>query len=388
MSLRYWRHLPDLLLLIAALTTQLAAVFWMLSGPMSASSPVSRRALKLATAVSIIWLIQGFLLGFLPIQTLVPREYWLWARGSAIAWTMVSMGMIAVMIFTAWLPRPQRDHSPARRKFLTTVQASLFASPAIALGYGVFIERSRLRLREVDLHIPRLPKQLDGFKIVQLTDIHLSPFLSERELAKAVDLANETRAHLAVITGDLISSAGDPLEACVAQLGRLKAEAGVLGCLGNHEIYADAEEVTTVLGKRVGIQFLRGEARGFKLGGERVNIAGVDYQRFGMPYLEGVEKLRDPEALNILLSHNPDVFPVAAAKGFHVTLAGHTHGGQVKVEILRQELNVARIFTRFIDGEYRAGDAALFVSRGIGTIGVPLRLGAPPEVALVRLCAT
>ena len=90
--------------------------------------------------------------------------------------------------------------------------------------------------------------------------------------------------------------------------------------------------------------------------------------------------------MNLLLSHNPDVFPVAARKGFDLTLSGHTHGGQVRVEILRQDLNLARFFTPYVDGVYRETSSTIFVSRGIGTIGMPARLGAPPEVALLRLC--
>jgi hypothetical protein len=96
----------------------------------------------------------------------------------------------------------------------------------------------------------------------------------------------------------------------------------------------------------------------------------------------------DPAAFNVLLSHNPDVFPVAARKGFPLTISGHTHGGQVRVEILQQDLNVARFFTHYVDGLYNQGGSSIFVSRGIGTIGLPARLGAPPEVALITLCRT
>ena len=82
------------------------------------------------------------------------------------------------------------------------------------------------------------------------------------------------------------------------------------------------------------------------------------------------------------------MFPVAAAQGFDLTIAGHTHGGQVRIEILRQDLNVARFFTPYVDGLYQEGSSAIFVSRGIGTIGLPARLGAPPEVALIQLWRT
>ena len=92
-----------------------------------------------------------------------------------------------------------------------------------------------------------------------------------------------------------------------------------------------------------------------------------------------------PGATNILLQHSPDVFPVAARQGYNLLLAGHTHGGQVTVEILDQSINPARFFTPFVYGTYRMGDATAYVTRGIGTIGVPARIGAPPEISLLRL---
>jgi predicted MPP superfamily phosphohydrolase len=95
-----------------------------------------------------------------------------------------------------------------------------------------------------------------------------------------------------------------------------------------------------------------------------------------------------PGLINVLLSHNPDVFPVAAAQGYDLTISGHTHGGQVDVEILHQHLNVARYFTNYTSGLYQEGMSSVYVSTGIGTIGAPVRLGAPPEVSLIRLCAT
>ena len=93
----------------------------------------------------------------------------------------------------------------------------------------------------------------------------------------------------------------------------------------------------------------------------------------------------EPGALNVLLSHNPDVFPVAAQQGYNLVLAGHTHGGQVNIEILDAGINPARFFTPYVYGLYRQGNAASYVTRGIGTIGIPARIGAPPEISLLRL---
>jgi predicted MPP superfamily phosphohydrolase len=301
-------------------------------------------------------------------------------------WAFLSVFLVAALMISRWGLRLRPEHSPARRAFLLTTRAALLCAPAAVTGYGVFIQRFALSLREQELKFPGLSKDLDGLRLVQLTDIHLSPFLSERELARAVDMANEIRAHLALVTGDLITTARDPLDACLRQLARLRTEGGVFGCLGNHEIYADAEDYVEQHGARLGLRFLRRQAEPLPFGGAVLNLAGVDYQPSRKPYLIGAERIVAPGAFNVLLSHNPDVFPVAARQGYQLTIAGHTHGGQVRVEILRQDLNIARFFTPYVDGLYRRDGAAVFVSRGIGTIGLPLRMGAPPEVNLLRLC--
>jgi predicted MPP superfamily phosphohydrolase len=158
--------------------------------------------------------------------------------------------------------------------------------------------------------------------------------------------------------------------------------------MGNHEIVAATERYTQEQGARLGMRFLRHQAAPLEFGAATLNLAGVDYQRFDRRYLPRAERLVAPDAFNVLLSHNPDVFPVAVKKGFPLTIAGHTHGGQVRVEILGQDVNVARFYTRYVDGLYRLENSAIFVSRGIGTIGLPTRLGAPPEVALLKLCRT
>jgi hypothetical protein len=116
-------------------------------------------------------------------------------------------------------------------------------------------------------------------------------------------------------------------------------------------------------------------------------VAGVDYQPLFQKanYLRNAARLVVPGETNLLLSHNPDVFPVAARQGYNLMLAGHTHGGQVSVEILDQAINPARFFTPYVYGLFRQGPAAAYVTRGIGTIGIPARIGAPPEISLLRL---
>jgi predicted MPP superfamily phosphohydrolase len=382
------RNLPDLTLYLGVVTIQALGVWWILRGPAANASRRVRTTIVTLALASFAVLSFGFLLHFVRVSRHLPLWLNAWGRGSIIAWALISVLLVLAFGATQALPKARPEHSPARRNFLRAAHIALFAAPAAAVGYGVFIERLDLRLREQSIAIPGLHPDLNGLRIVQLTDIHLGAFLAEREVKRAVAIANETRAHIALVTGDLISFQGDPLDACLNRLARLTAEAGIFGCLGNHEIYAGTEDYTTEAGARLGMRFLRDAAAPLRFGDATLNLAGVDYQHLRAPYLVGTEKLVRPDALNVLLSHNPDVFPIAARQGWQCTISGHTHGGQVRVEILHQNLSVARFFTHYVDGLYREGPSSIFVSRGIGTIGVPARLGAPPEVALLRLCRT
>ena len=384
------RNPADLAALAVVLLAQAGVVFLLLRSPAARRQKWIRHAILAAGAVSGMALTLGFLLMFARVSRYFGAWTAAWIRGTALIWAMLSalwmVSWVVWRLLAAAVKPADSAPSQARRGFLRASAGALVAAPVLITGYGVFIQRLRIRMREQNIAIPGLPPDLDGLRIVQLSDIHLSPFLSERELAIAVAMANETNAHLALVTGDMISFHRDPLDACLRHLAGVRAEAGIFGCLGNHEVYANAEDYATEQGARLGIRYLRSEAVRLKFGGAVMNLAGVDYQRFHKPYLTGAEKMIAPGVFNVLMSHNPDVFPVAARQGYDLTIAGHTHGGQVRVEILRADLNVARFFTPYVDGLYQKGGRSIFVSRGIGTIGLPARLGAPPEVALLRLC--
>jgi len=303
----------------------------------------------------------------------------IWLFGSTAGY----LGYLALRFLARRCWGPKFDAS--RRRLLNATGGALMAAPFALVGYGMFIERLDFQVREVEIRVPGLADGLEGLRLLHLSDIHLSAFLSEKSLARVIDSANELRPHLALVTGDLITAEGDPLEACLRQIARLRADAGIFGCMGNHEDYARAKNFTEREGARLGIPFLRGRAQALRFGGAVLNLAGVDYQRSGVSYLRGAERLVLAGAYNVLLSHNPDVFRAAADKGYDLTLAGHTHGGQVTVEILHQQVNAARFFTPYVYGLYERGAAAEYVTRGIGTIGIPARIGAPPEIALLRL---
>jgi predicted MPP superfamily phosphohydrolase len=282
-----------------------------------------------------------------------------------------------------------RDRVPPfrsdRREILRRSTAALCAAPAAVLAFGV-ITRKEFQVKEVDVKLPHLPQDLNGLKILQLSDIHLGTFFGAKDLARVIDESNGLGHDLAFITGDLITTKWDPLERCLAELKRLRSPNGVWGCMGNHELYAKVQNYTEFRARQLGMFFLRRASAELKFGTSRVNLVGVDYQRRHAPYLVGVEKFVQPGAFNLLLSHNPDVFPVAANQGFDLTLAGHTHGGQINVEILGENLNPADFITPYTKGLYTKPNSAIYVTSGLGTIGMPVRLGAPPEITLLRLC--
>jgi uncharacterized protein len=343
-----------------------------------------------------LWIVNGVvLLGYALTFSQMDSHLGLSARAAAMigAVTLFYLVVVAAVMGVSVMGeivgrRLPKDADVGRRRLLMGAASQvLVAAPVAVLGYGTFIERLDFRVREVELPVAGLPADLEGLRLVQVSDIHLSAFLGESDLARVVDAANGLRAHVALVTGDLISTRGDPLDACIRQVARLKSDAGVFGCLGNHERYARAESYTTEAGARAGMVFLRGVARQLRFGGATLNLAGVDFQSAARKggYLKGLGHLATPGATNVLLSHNPDVLPVAARLGYDAMLSGHTHGGQVTLEILDRSLNPASFFTPYVYGPYRVGRTAAYVTRGIGTIGIPTRIGAPPEIALVRL---
>lgn len=378
------RQIPDAVALVLVLWAQWRLTGWALNSAWASRSPARRAWIHAWRWTGMAWLTFGVLLSVGQIgRYFAPSNFRDWLRGMAIVY---GIGAVATWVLHEAI-RCVPAFDPKRRKLLQTARNSAIALPAAVCGYGVFLERNEFQMREVDLPIPGLPRDLHGLRLAQITDIHFSSYLGEKELDRAISMANETRPHLALLTGDFITVRRDPLDRCLRLLPKLRAEAGVFGCLGNHEIIAACEGYVERQAARMGIQILRGTARRLRFGAADLNLGGVDYQRTTWPYLEGAEALVLPDAVNVLMSHNPDVFPVAASQGWQATISGHTHGGQVNFELLGEQLNIARFFTPYVYGLYREGGSSIYVSRGLGTVGAPIRLGAPPEVNLIRLCA-
>lgn len=311
---------------------------------------------------------------------------------------------------------------PSRRYFFRTASALAGAAPFLSVMYGFAAERLDYHIRRVDIPTANLPPALDGMKIVQLSDIHLGGYMSRTDVRRAVEMANVQGADLAVVTGDFITGAADPLADCIEEISQLRAPLGIFGCNGNHEIYARAEDAAQALFAQAGMKLLRHENTQLAFRGAHLNLLGVDYQRERTPSGHRLQMLPDLAPLvrrdmpNILLSHNPNTFNRAAELGIELSLAGHTHGGQIQVEILDHRLSPARFITDYIAGAYfrplsmpapniralkdanrTASNEApssshaqpplsvLYVNRGLGTVGAPVRLGVPPEITVITL---
>jgi uncharacterized protein len=308
--------------------------------------------------------------------------------------------------------RAQREDVHLDRRRL--VQAATTLAGAIPFGigaYGFLIGRHNYHVHQVDLPVSGLPPELDGLRIAQLSDIHIGSYMSAAEVGRAVGLANELKPDLAVVTGDFVTGPNDPLESCISELARLQASLGVWGCNGNHEIFAKAEEKSAELFAEHGMKLLRQENAEIGWRGGKFNLIGVDYQlgrsRSGrrMIMLARTGALVRRDIPNILLSHNPNSFPRAAELGIELMLTGHTHGGQVRVEILDHDFSPAHFMTPYVAGLYKrpvgcdstvtdqeistasspAPAALVYVNRGLGTIGAPIRIGVPPEISLLTL---
>jgi uncharacterized protein len=309
-------------------------------------------------------------------------------------WTFGLFGSYCVAaVFYIWgrlRPKPsepvqQGSGALSRRAVVSGLAKASLGAPFAAAAYGTFIGREKFELREVEFAFPDLPASLDGIRIAQITDIHAGPYLGLKDVERVVAMANETKPHLTVVTGDLITQEGDPLEQTIDRLAALKADSGIWGCMGNHEDFTRSKGFTESYGRKLGIDFLRQRQESLRFGDATLNLSGVDYQWQTRPYLVKAGELIEPGAFNLLLSHNPDVFPKAAKLGYDLVLGGHTHGGQVTVEIVEQWVNAGHFFTPYVAGDYHIGNAALYVSRGIGTVNLPMRIGALPEITLVRL---
>ena len=257
----------------------------------------------------------------------------------------------------------------------------LASAVALVLGADAVLNRPRLRRRTV--YVAGLPPELDGYRIGQLSDVHCGPHVPEAKVDAWVKRLNRLGLDLVTVTGDLITHGPTHVEAVARALGGLRAKDGAFACMGNHDYFTNGEHLVREL-ERHGLSVLRNRGVVVERGGARLYVAGVDDTWTSRHDVDRALAARPEGAPTVLLAHDPDLFPQAQARGVELTLSGHTHGGQLGVPGVRR-WSLARFITRWTAGLYRQGRSWLYVNRGAGTTGPPVRLGAPPELAVITL---
>jgi uncharacterized protein len=272
--------------------------------------------------------------------------------------------------------RHKRSETPLRALAFSLTQA---ARSALAEPYMLTIEHQTIALRA-------LPRELDGFRIVHLSDLHHGPLTSQDQILRAVELANSLEPDMIALTGDYISHERQYAAPCAELVGRLKARFGVYAVLGNHDHWTDAALITDLFSAE-GIKVLINEGMRFEQRGATFWLAGVDDTMVGLEDLPLALAGARKDEMKLLLAHNPIILRRAARAGVDLVLSGHTHGGQVTVRTERSESGRPR--RRLLRGLGRRGQTQIYVTRGLGTVVLPIRYGCPPEVSLLELrCAS
>jgi len=264
----------------------------------------------------------------------------------------------------------------------------LITSYAYALGallsvWSIWIERRFVRVRRIDVPIRGLPAEFDGYRIAQLSDLHVGSFDPKSRALEWVALSNALDPDLVAVTGDLVTSGRGFYRDVAEALGELRAKDGVFVSMGNHDLWNN-DELTRLVAEH-GPTVLRNSTRIIHRGDAILNVAGVD-ARIAAPaeVAHSLEKC-EPGAPVVLLAHYPWIFQAAVASGADLILTGHTHGGQLGVPFLGERLNLARLTGQRSRGLVFSGKTAMYVNAGLGTTGPPMRLAVPPEIALITL---
>lgn len=278
-----------------------------------------------------------------------------------------------------------------RRKIVETSAWTLASLPFIIVSKGLFATTNDFTVRKAEIYLPKLPKNLNGLKVVQLSDLHLGSFYDYSSFQEVRRLTNNLKPDIIVITGDFVNNNPSELKANYKDLQLLKADIGIFSCLGNHDHYMkdyEHNELVRAL-NNAGSNLLINKSERLIINNSPLNIVGVDNlgmrQKFGD--FDKAFKSVNNEETSILLCHDPTNWDLNIRNKYpaDLTLSGHTHGGQVAWEFNGFEFKPAKFVYRQFEGLYKNGNNQLYINRGIGTVGPPLRIGVKPEITEIIL---
>jgi predicted MPP superfamily phosphohydrolase len=271
-----------------------------------------------------------------------------------------------------------------RRQFLRGLSAAPLIAVSATSAYAGLIEPYNYRVSETDIFIPDLPQRFDGFRITQLTDLHHSRIVGLQEIHRVVQVAQRTKPDLFALTGDYTTSYRRYIEPCAEALSSLNAPEGIWAVLGNHDHYTDPELTTQAL-QRNHITVLNNANTMIRRGDEAIQLSGIDdWSWAGTDWTRAFFGL-DEKRPTVLLSHQPIVLDLPQSQKVSLILSGHTHGGQINLPFIGAPVRFVTKDLRYARGHFRRGQTQLYVSSGTGVIGLPVRFGARPEIAVLRL---
>lgn len=259
------------------------------------------------------------------------------------------------------------------------------------LGYAAEYEPNLLSVNQVEVRLKRLPEAFEGLRIAQISDLHHGPYTGEREIGAAVRAVNGLRPDLIAVTGDFITVTGleylrphaDHIVPCAKLLSSLQAPLGVLAVLGNHDQSSSPAHITAVLAN-AGVQVLRNRSSVLEKDGARLWVAGVDDVMHRGADLDRALNGVPADECTILMAHEPDFADRAATTTVDFQLSGHSHGGQVKLPG-GYPIYLPPLARKYPEGLRRVRSMQVYTNRGIGVIGVPMRVNCSPEVTVFTL---
>ncbi len=354
------------------------------------------RVVKTLTAALVTFSINTIPLWYMGTDRILDDLPW-WHRKFILfpyAIVMVASVLSGVFLLIAWFIRSIRrglwpGFERTKRDFLGHAARTVAGTSTAVLAYGAYHENQALEISRVTLPYKGLHPDLQGFRIVQVTDIHAGPFISFDRVGEVIATANALKPDLFVLTGDYVNNNTAYIPGCLRLLDDLRAPAGVFGVYGNHDYYTGISAMRAGFSKTHASMLTdsRQRAKGFE---GLLNIIGVDdpvrwwARDAQFQDVQGIARLVARDQFNLLLSHRPGIFGVSKDLKVDLTLAGHTHGGQVIVPgVGKRGFSLARLFLTYTNGLYTSDEDShvrMYVCRGIGTIVAPVRLFCKPEV--------
>jgi hypothetical protein len=282
-----------------------------------------------------------------------------------------------------------RTFDASRRTFIRRSMYGLTAASFGASAYGMFIEKKQYELTNARFRLKNLPPQLEGFTIALISDIHSSINMMKPEMMKYVDVVNSMQCDLVLVTGDFVNSQTEEVYPFAEAFSALHAPHGVFGVMGNHDFFAPDPELVAKEVDACGVKLLRNDKVVISKNGASFYLFGVDDARGPEQAAKRIAAAAGYSPLNIpklLMIHRPYFLQQAADAKMDLIFSGHTHGGQVVLaQFGRVTIAPASLASRYIWGKYAIGDTQMYVNRGIGTVGLPIRLNCPPEITKVTL---